>query len=390
MSTQFAFFLHMYQPPFPVQTPEVLDRIINNSYIPLTSELLKSGHRLTVNINASLTEMLLTNNDGPKVIENLHKLAENNQIEFLESGAYHPIFPLISPEFVEIQINLNKSINSRLLGTVYKPVGFFPPELALNNVVAKQFAHFNYLYSLASDPTFGSLPFDRVPYFLHNGKKFFVIRRNRNLSNDIAFKSFNTVEQVQKALDVGFSPVLGMDWETFGEHHQDYIPFLIKMLNTITSVPVHDYLDSMIKNDKIVEVPLEDLKPSSWSTEAIDITHGVPFPLWDNPTNTLHQLILVLMDILDQAVRFISVNDRPIDFYKSQQSCQLWWCSEGRFGPSIIRRAISYQISTLEIIRNLSESYSKEKKQALNMLLEVAEKIVKKLNYMIELKSFVK
>ena len=179
MNNQFAFFLHMYQPPFPVQTPEVLDRIINNSYVPLTSELLKSGHRLTVNINASLTEMLLTNEHGFQVIENLQKLAENNQIEFLESGAYHPIFPLISPEFVEIQLNLNKTINSRILGKNYKPIGIFPPELALNNTVAKQLASLNYSYSIASDPTFGNLPFDRVPYFLHKGKKFFIIRRNR-------------------------------------------------------------------------------------------------------------------------------------------------------------------------------------------------------------------
>ena len=97
MNNQFAFFLHMYQPPFPVQTPEVLDRIINNSYIPLTAQFIQSGHRLTVNINASLTEMLLTNKNGSQVIENLQKLVDNDQIEFLESGAYHPIFPLISP-----------------------------------------------------------------------------------------------------------------------------------------------------------------------------------------------------------------------------------------------------------------------------------------------------
>ena len=390
MNNQFAFFLHMYQPPFPVQTPEVLDRIINNSYIPLTAQFIQSGHRLTVNINASLTEMLLTNKNGSQVIENLQKLVDNDQIEFLESGAYHPIFPLISPEFVEIQIKLNNQINSKLLGSKYKPVGIFPPELALNNTVAKQLAQLNYKYSLASDPTFGTLPFDCVPYFLHKGKKFFIIRRNRYLSNDIAFKSFQTVEDVRVALDKNFIPVIGMDWETFGEHHADYIPFLIKMLTTIKSLPVNEYLDTMIKNDKIMEISLEDLKPSSWSTEPGDIVHGIPFPLWDNPANALHQDILILMDILDQAVRFIDKNDRPIDFYKSQQSCQLWWCSEGRFGPSIVKRAISYQISTLEIIRNLSESYSKEKKQALTMMLEVAEKIVKKINYMIELKSFVK
>ena len=132
MTGRFAFFLHMYQPPFPVQTPEVLDRIINNSYIPLTSEFLSSGHRLTVNINASLTEMLENHVTGCKVIENLRQLADNQQVEFVESGAYHPILPLLTTEYIDIQIKLNHQINTKILGPSYKPVGFFPPELALN------------------------------------------------------------------------------------------------------------------------------------------------------------------------------------------------------------------------------------------------------------------
>ena len=104
-----------------------------------------------------------------------------------------------------------------------------------------------------------------------------------------------------------------MDWETFGEHHADYIPFLSKILNKITSVPVCEYLDTMIKEDKIMEVPLEDLKPSSWSTEPNEITHGVPFPLWDNPTNVLHQLKITLMDIMEQTMLFIDEKDKPIN-----------------------------------------------------------------------------
>ena len=391
MNSKIAFFLHMYQPPFPVQTPEVLDRIINNSYIPLTKAFIESGHHLTININASLSEMLESHESGQQVITNLQILANNHQIEFLESGAYHPLFPLLAPSDVEAQISLNQQINSRILGSNYKPVGFFPPELALNNTVAKKFSKYDqYRYTLASDPTFGDLPFNKVPYFKSKGRNFYVIRRNRYLSNDIAFRSFNTIEELEKAINLGYIPVIGMDWETFGEHHNNYIPFLIKALNTITSLPVSEYLDLMIKEDKIVEIALEDLKPSSWSTEPGDITHGVPFPLWDNPTNVLHQLILTLMDILDQSMQFIDEKDRPINFYKSQQSCQLWWCSEGRFGPGLVKRATSYQVSTLKSIQDLSENFSKERRKALDSMLGVAERLLKKINYLIEVRTFVK
>ena len=390
MDARFAFFLHMYQPPFPVQTREVLDRIINNSYIPLTEEFIRTGHRLSININASLTEMLSNHPTGSQVISNLQKLAENQQIEFLESGAYHPLFPLISSEHIEIQIKLNNQINSRILGPNYKPVGFFPPELALNNKVAKKLSFFDYNYTLASDPTYENIGFDKIPFFLHKGKKFFVVRRNRYLSNDIAFKSFSTVDAVEKAFNVGFTPVIGMDWETFGEHHADYIPFLTKILNQIPSMPIKEYIDTMIKKDLIIEIPLEDLRPSSWSTDPNDIIHGIPYPLWDNPSNPLHQLILALMDILDQSIDFLNETDRPVDFYKSQQSCQLWWASDGRFGPGLIKRAISYQVSTLKSVKQLAESYSNERKKALDGLLSLGEKLMNKINYLIDVRTFIK
>lgn len=390
MNGRFAFFLHMYQPPFPVQTPEVLDRIINNSYIPLTTEFLKSGHRLTVNINASLTEMLDGHETGCKVIENLRQLSENHQIEFVESGAYHPILPLLTSDYIDTQIKLNHQINSKLLGSSYKPVGFFPPELALNGFVAKKIADHGYKYTLASEPTYENVSFEKIPFFPHKKKNFFIVRRNRFLSNDIAFKSYTTVDAVEQAFRLNYFPVIGMDWETFGEHHSDYIPFLTKILDKLPSIPVGEYVEGMIQEDKIFEYPVEELKPSSWSTNSSDINHGIPFPLWDNPTNPLHQLILTLMDILDQSIRFIDEKERPIDFYKSQQSCQLWWASEGRFGPGLIKRAISYQVSTLKSVKQVAESYSKEKKQALEGLLSVAEKIMTKINYLVEVKSFSK
>jgi alpha-amylase/alpha-mannosidase (GH57 family) len=383
----------MYQPPFPVQVPEVLDRIIKNSYLPLTNDLIKSGNSLSVNINASLTEMLINDKNGEKVVENLRILSENKQIEFLESGAYHPIFPLLPKKYIDIHIKMNNSINKNILGNSFNPTGVFPPELALNFPVAKEFSNLGYSYTLASDPTFGNLPFDKIPYFISKSKNFFVIRRNRYLSNDIAFRKYRSIDEIEKAIKINFTPVIGMDWETFGEHHSDYIPFLIKTLAQVPSMKVSDYLENMKQNDKIIEIPLENLKASSWSTDVSDINHGIPYPLWDHPSNVLHQLILVLMDILDQSVSFIESSKGKEEsvvlnnFFKSQQSCQLWWCSDGRFGPSLVRRAISFQVATLKSIKTLSESYSKEKKQALEMLLVVAEKLMEKINFLIELKS---
>ena len=96
------------------------------------------------------------------------------------------------------------------------------------------------------------------------------------------------------------------------------------------------------------------------------------------------------MDILDQSMQFIDENKRPIEFYKSMQSCQLWWCSEGRFGPGLVKRATSYQVSTLKSIREIAGKLSKEKQQAMDAMLNIAEKLLYKINYLIEVKTFVK
>ena len=127
-----AFFLHAYQPPLPIQTLPILKRIIDNCYTPVTQLLLENPDvRLTLNINASLTEMLVEH--GPKVIENLLLLVESNQIEFLESAAYHPLLPLIPEKYQRLHIQLNREINAKHLGSHYKPTGFFPPDLAIDH-----------------------------------------------------------------------------------------------------------------------------------------------------------------------------------------------------------------------------------------------------------------
>jgi hypothetical protein len=123
-----AFLLHFYQPPG--QLAGVLRRIADESYRPLLR--LFEAHptaRATVNVNGVLTEML-DDHGHRDVIEGLARLAAAGQIEFTGSGKYHPILPLIAPAEAARQIALNDETNARLFGPVYRPRGFFPPEMA--------------------------------------------------------------------------------------------------------------------------------------------------------------------------------------------------------------------------------------------------------------------
>ena len=107
----FAAVLHAYQPP--TQEANILDRIVKKCYLPVAQGLENNPElKITLNMNASLTEMLA--DDYLIVIEKYAELARNGQIEFLDSGAYHPILPLISQREARKQITMNRKINSRI------------------------------------------------------------------------------------------------------------------------------------------------------------------------------------------------------------------------------------------------------------------------------------
>jgi len=130
-----AQLFHFYQPP--TQLPSVLEKICNESYLPLLEVLREYPQATaTANINAVLTEMLKDcgHNDvigGPK------ELAGKGQIEITGTGKYHPILPLIPPEEAKRQIELNHKTNAYFFGGAYRPNGFFPPEMAYSGDIIK-------------------------------------------------------------------------------------------------------------------------------------------------------------------------------------------------------------------------------------------------------------
>ena len=131
MTVYFAFLLHIYQPP--VQIAPVVKKIVNESYRPLINALRDNPHaKISLNINATLTEQLDDYGFGD-IIEGITTLASRNQIDFTGSAKFHPLLPLIPEPEVIRQIQLNHDTNKKYFGSVYKPRGFFPPEMAINN-----------------------------------------------------------------------------------------------------------------------------------------------------------------------------------------------------------------------------------------------------------------
>ena len=356
----FVAVLHAYQPP--TQKASILDRIVKRCYLPVSQALEKNPNlKITLNINASLTEML--EDDYLVVIEKYAELARNGQVEFLESGAYHPILPLISQKEAKKQIKMNRKINSRIFGSIWKPRGLWPPELAVSETLTTLVESLGYEYMIVPEIAVSSNSPFPTPLItrlsIHpSAPNLFLIYRNREVSNNISFRKYATIQNVQdhftqlKAVQPEGVLVFASDLETFGEHHRHYEKFLIQILQSTNSKTVSEILE-------MPRQPIVELRSSSWSTSKEDLYRDIPFPLWAYPGNSIHELLNFHQDLISEALDFLLAQKDEAEYEvkialkavaKAQHSCQTWWAStKDHFGKELIKQGFSAQRSALDL-----------------------------------------
>ncbi|MFX0196862.1 MAG: hypothetical protein ACFFCW_12110 [Candidatus Hodarchaeota archaeon] len=358
----FCMVLHAYQPP--TQTEYILKRIVKNCYLPvMTGLLMQSSTKVTLNINGSLSEML--SDQYPEVIEKIEDLYKNDQLEFLESAAYHPILPLLPPRDRVYQISLNSTINQEIFGNIYKPIGFFPPELAVSRDVIRQLALRGYEYVIVPPLALPMRLHTELPYFHVQGRKrhgtTHLIPRNHEISNEIAFRKYQQVSELFTRLthlqrSVPMPTICAMDIETFGEHNKGYESFLIELLAKTESITAKTVLFSSS------DYEIFDICSCSWSTSSQDIENRVPYPLWEHPLNSIHQLVNLHLDLINETSRLLDeeqkgVADEKYQRYntariliaKAQHSDTTWWAGgHGHWSPAMIQRGLALQKFALE------------------------------------------
>jgi predicted glycosyl hydrolase (DUF1957 family) len=387
-----AFVLHAYQPPN--QDPEVLARIVKNCYLPIALLLENnSSFKITLNFNASLSEMLAE--EYNLVIEKYASLARNGQIEFLESGAYHPILPLFSEKEAKYQIRMNHQINLEIFGSVWNPSGFWPPELAVSNETIKLLENMGYRYSmvpeiaLITNPTFPQPLTNFIPT-VPFASNLALISRNREISNNISFRRYSSINNVKehfgqlkkKSKTNSSTLIIASDIETFGEHHKNYEKFLAEILEISNSQTITDILSYPYKQ-------IEEFRNSSWSTSEEDIYRNIPYPLWAYPGNSIHEILNFHSDLLSESLDFLLTQKEETDFEvrkalkkvaKAQYSCQTWWAStKDHFSKKLILDGFEAQQEALkatiqaigtEYPHSVIQSTSERLKKRLNLYLQ--------------------
>lgn len=361
---------HFYQPP--TQFPDVLKKICRESYRPLI-ELLSEFERAraTVNINGSLTQMLL-DCGGEDVVSGLRRLAESGRIELLGSAMYHPILPLIPEREIVRQIELNHATNRRAFGDIYAPRGFFPPELAYDTMVATSALATGHRWILTSGIACAiDWPVDRV-HRISGFPELAVLFRDDIVSNRISFRNIDGFGFIDHLRSLGRAEsstyvVTAMDAETFGHHVAEWERlFLAHVYAQFDSeldrveLGMHERVNLAAQHRQILTEPapggrelrvvtaseLLDLfpggapttpRPSSWSTSGEDLARGVPYPLWKDPSNPVQALLWrhlhVCQELVDLATRTAGPEGRRYAdiarglLDRALHSCQFWWAS---------------------------------------------------------------
>ena len=362
--------LHFYQPP--TQFPAVLKKICQESYRPLIDLLGEFEHaRATVNMTGSLTQMLM-DSGAQDIVDGLRRLAESGRIELLGSAMYHPILPLIPEAEMLRQIELNHATNRRAFGGVYAPRGFFPPELAYDPMVAAAAAKTGHQWILAAGiacPTEWPV---RVVHRVDGDSDLGVLFRDDIVSNRISFKTidgFGFIDHLRSlATETPTYVVTAMDAETFGHHVTEWERlFLAHVYAQFDQEPdggalaeVRQRIDLAAEHRHIFKTAvarsrdlrvvtaseLVDLFPagtpttpcaSSWSTSADDLARGVPYPLWNDPSNRVQSLLWrhlhICIELVELATRTAAPDAKPyVDIARglldrALHSCQFWWAS---------------------------------------------------------------
>ena len=371
-----ALFLHIYQPP--TQTPEILKQVTQEAYTKIIDTLNQSKKgKITLNINACLTEML-EENGYKEVVESLSHLGREGKIEFVSSGKYHPILPLIPEEEILRQIQLNNLTNKKLIGSVYSPKGFFPPEMCISEKLLEILNDRGFTYVIGDEISTGEFADFRKYIYKVKGLNLSLFVRNRHLSDSIASPDIMGLKDIKEVIDSipdNSYAIIASDGEFYGHHHKGKEKLLSEFLNTgeFTQVTISE-LSGIFKEQK--EIPICS---SSWSSFPEDFSLGASWRHWFDPTNKIHKLQWELTYGVINYFRNISLNQEGFQegrnkLDKALHSCQYWWASERPWwSKDMIFKGLDLYKEAVEAMKQDSE----EKQKLLNLVLYIKDTVNK-------------
>lgn len=350
MKVFWAPIFHIYQ-PF-IQNEEMLLRVDRECYKPLLN-LINDYDEIHINLNITgvLIESLYKSGLSD-TMELLKNLVNENKIELLGSAKFHPILPLIPEKEIKRQILMNEEILSKEFDS-WEKKGFFPPELAINSKLIEIIKDLGYKWVIMSGTACQKELSQSFIYKSSNDLQLFF--RDESLSNQIAFNHINATDFVKELKNFSKTKdnktndnlylITAMDGETFGHHIQNHEKKFLKTVFDLLNDENIDleFVSQLDKHFPVIKNPVPP-KNSSWSTTNQDLKDKIPYPLWNNPKNNIHQYfwkivknLNSLLDILENVnisdnIEFENYSNGARWYYdRGIASDSLWWANPKRY-----------------------------------------------------------
>jgi glycogen synthase len=277
---------------------QIFLKVAEKCYLPalrMFTELLSNYRDFKVTFSMSGTFLEQAELYQPDVITAIQEMIdagrENQQVEFLDETYYHSLTSLFEdPQKQEFrdQVTLHREKMHKLFGIL--PLSFRNTELMYNNQIAEVVADMGYVSILCEkrDDMFmkRNRPISPNAVFRSKGSNLIVIPRNRELSDDIAFRfPHDPVSPDKYAAHIakidGEAVLLGYDFEHIGEHiweDKGIFEFwkglpeaLSKHPNIVVVNPSE--IAERFKDADCPAIDIHDLSTSSWADKEKD-TYG--------------------------------------------------------------------------------------------------------------------
>lgn len=371
--------LHFYQPP--TQAPGLTEWIKKTCYTPLIAALLNNPTlEMTINFAGSLA-LELEKLGSDELFSNLHTLWQRGQIEFLNSPLYHPLAPLTPFEVILRQTSENADLLKRLL-QVDLTAGFFPPELAVDDQLAKHLlSHVEFMIGdeSAVNPDFLLTRVLTNSVYSLSPSTFVVI--SRALTE--VLRSYPKELTTQKLVKFLTKSTRDNDWvfslsdaEIFGHHYAERLHLLEDLANQ-PEVKIQKVTTAL---KELTPRPLsqEQITASSWQTAPRDLAQNKPFPLWSDPTNELQQNYHHLETVAYEALTLCpaesgaACNIARHHYDRGISSCHTFWLSHNPWWHPDLAEAGATEL--IKAIRTLPiANHTKNEAEALyhSLLLQI-------------------
>ncbi len=375
-------FLHFYQPAN--LEKEKLSEAVVNSYEHILKLLQNNPNfKITANFTGGLLDRLATDLGRQDLLAGFAEMINCGQLEVVGSAAYHALLPLVSKREVIFQIKEQERLLKKHFG-IKKPRGFFLPELAYSNEVARLIKKLGYEWIVVDEITLnGKLDGVFGGVFVDKNSGLKVLARNRVVSESFVpetlLKNVNTFANK----DV----ITATDAELYGLRHVDTngeLEELVKIINVTTEL-----YSVYVNKEKISgEVELID---SNWQSSIADLAIGQSFKLWKENGNQIHDELWKLANLAEKLF-YKYKKDENIwwsrwHLSRGLQSCAWWWASRHDFrsvfgplawSPDEVERGVNELIRS---IRSLEKSTDKKTKIK-------AEKLAQKIRTQVWLKHW--